>query len=137
MPAFTAGSLISAGLLSALRDRDLSTQLWGPPLQARIGCVSHDVDLEALKESVLANYSRGICKPLSGRKVRHKGINQRKIRVGIKGEWSQLPGIQCHSSPCRSLVVWGRRALSVRSSPPLCLETKDKGVKPTLAEAMC
>lgn len=43
-----------------------------------------------------------------------------------EGKWeeSQLPGIQSHSSPCRSLVVLGRRALSVRSSLLLCLKTK-------------
>lgn len=37
----------------------------------------------------------------------------------------QLPGTQSHSSPCRSLVVWGTHAPLVHSSLLLYLENKE------------
>lgn len=85
VPAFTNGSLISAGLLSALRDRDLGTQLWGPPPPGTDGCVSHDVDLEALNSQFWQSTALEFTTPLSRRKVRRKGINQRKMKVEKKG----------------------------------------------------
>lgn len=93
-----------------------------PPLP---GHPSQGVDLEAPNSPVLANYSSGIPKiPLSWR----EGTAGRTKSKGNQRECGQLPGIQCHSSPCRILVVWGRRAPSVRSSPLRCLETRDRSI---------
>lgn len=99
-----------------------SVSLKGQGTSARVppsadGCVSCDVDLEALNSQSwqTAAHRRSL--------LRTGGRAQREEREEIK---SWLPGIQSHSSPCRSLVVWGRRALLVRSSLPLCLRIKKK-----------
>lgn len=88
-------------------------------------CVSLDVNLEALNSQFWQTTALEFTSLLSRWKVRQKGVNQRKMTVQWRNECSQLPGIQCHSSPCKSLGVWGRRALSGHSSPPLCLQEKD------------
>lgn len=127
VPAVTSGGLISAGLLSAFRDVGPRQAALGRSMPSRAPniCASHGVDLEAPNSSVLANYSSGIWKiPLS----RRDGKMRRTKSKGNQRKCSQLPGIQCHSSPCRILVVWGRRAPSVRSSPLLCLETRDRSI---------
>lgn len=91
-------------------------QLWGP---SRHG-VSHGVALEPLN----SQYWQTIDLEVTGPLKENKSKEGRK-----KGNAASLPGIQSHSSPCRSLVVWGRRALSVRSSLLLCLETKKEGIE--------
>lgn len=126
VPAVTSGGLISAGLLS-LREGGTRQAALGrpPPSQAPNICASQGVDLEAPNSPVLANHSAGIPKiPLNWR----EGTTGRTKSKGNRRECGWLPGIQCHSSPCRILVVWGRRAPSARSSPLRCLETRDQSI---------
>lgn len=68
--------------------------------------------------SVLLNYSSGELTGFPG------VVGRLSLGGKLKREACKLPGIQSHSSPGRSPVVWGRRALSARSSLPLCLKMK-------------
>lgn len=100
--------------------RPLHAALGAPP--GTDGCVSYNVDFRHLTFSTgaLQLWKFQVSEPSEG------GMQRKKtgwlIKEG-KQEKRQLPGIQSHSSPCRSLVVWGRHALSARSSLLLCLKT--------------